>query len=656
VSRSLAACVAAAFLLLATTAEERTFGTVTDEQQMLYTAISIATTGELGIARGQTFSIPRPAGDAVSPYGMGLPLLEVPFAALAGPWEARFGSRTSQTLFVLLQILFITAASAGAGLLAAALGAGAFGQGLAVFGTAVASPLGPYTAFGFTEPLQAACLVFAVLLSMRACRSSGPQALCLAAGGGFSAGWLVLTKVANLPFLPLALLPLLAAGWPPGRERQRTWAAAAGGALLPVATMLIFEVARFGRPFSSYTRGQRFAHPLFDGIWRLLVGPNKGFLLYFPLLALGVVGLVRLARRRETRAGALAIAGLLAGNLLLYGKWWAWDGSGGWGPRFLVPLVPLVAAAAGAAASTRILRAAGAALAVLGLGVNALGFLEAEAATFFYVSSTGLARVPQALYEEYPPSFRPPVSADGSFFLPRYVPAASDAAFSALRVHPFLLASRLREATEDERRERLARPPWLETHPEAAPVLPPPSPNITTRTPLVNYLTGPFRWPHLFMSFTHPRGERAGTYNTAWSAGVSDQAMRALDVGRPERAARLAGTLFALAPSAFTAALRLEGLRLSGQDGAARAFLQELPDRALRAPVLLLVQALRARDQGQDVLATSLLAEAARGIRTPAVRAALGRPPAEWPRSLREFLAEIPDGAAGVLGATQPPR
>jgi hypothetical protein len=166
----------------------------------------------------------------------------------------------------------------------------------------------------------------------------------------------------------------------------------------------------------------------------------------------------------------------------------------------------------------------------------------------------------------------------------------------------------------------------------------------------VNYLTAPFRWPHLFMSFTVPRGERPGTYNPAWFAGLADQTMRSLDTGRPDRAARFAGTLFALSPSGYTAALRLEGLRLSGQDETARAFLGELPDRVLHAPVLLLVEALRARDQGQDLLASNLLGEASRGIRTPAVRAALGRPPAEWPRSLRELLAEIPDGAPGVGG------
>lgn len=637
-------------MLLAATAEERTFGTVSDEQQMLDTAVAIVTTGELGISRGQTFAIPRPGGDAVSPYGMGLPLLEVPFVALAGPWEARFGARTSQTLFVLLQVLLVAAAAAGAGLLAGALGAGAFGQGLAVLGTAVASPLWPYTACGFTEPLQSVCLVFTLLFATRASRADGRSALRFAALAGFGAGWLALTKVVNVLFAPVVLLPLALGAWPPSRERLRTWAAAAAGALPPLLAMFVFEIVRFGRPFSSYSRGQRFSHPFLDGAWRLLAGPNKGLLLYFPLGVLALAGLVRLARRPDARGPAVSILALLAGLVALYARWWSWDGCSGWGPRFLVPAVPLLAAAAGAAAASRAGRIAGAALFVLGVSVNLLGVLEAEAATFFYVSSTGLARVPRALYDEYPPSFRPPVGRDGAYFLPRYVPAASDSSFSALRVHPFLLANRLREATEDDRRERLASPPWLAAHPDATPVVPRSSPSITTQTPLVEYLTAPFRWPHLFMSFTAPRGESPGTYFPAWLAGLADQTMRSLDIGRPDRAARLARTQFDVSPSAYTAALRLEGLRLSGQEEAARAFLDTLPDRALQAPVLLLVRALRARDAGQDLLASSLLAEAARGIRTPAVRAALARPPAEWPHSLRELLAEIPDGVAGVGG------
>ncbi|MDL2716237.1 MAG: hypothetical protein PT977_00660 [Acidobacteriota bacterium] len=641
--RALGFSVVAAFVLLAGTAEERTFGTVTDEQQMLYTAISIAETFELGTARGQTFAIPRPGGDAVSPYGMGLPLLEVPFALAAGPWEARFGARTSQTLFALLQVLLVAAAAGGAGLLARTLGAGAFGQSLAVFGTALGSPLWPYTACGFTEPLQAACLVFATTFAVRAVRAEGRAAVCLASAAGFAAGWLVLTKVANLLFFPLPLLPLLAGPWPPSRGRLRTWCAAAAGAAVPVALMLVFEVVRFGRPFSSYARGQRFSHPPLDGAWRLLVGPNKGLFLFFPLGLLAFAGLVSLLRRPEARVAASSTLLLFVAFLALYASWWAWDGSGGWGPRFLVPLVPLLAAAAGTVVVTPARRAAGVVLVVLGVFVNGLGTFQAEAASFYYVSSTGLARVSQSLYEEYPPSFRPPESRDGAWFLPRYVPAASDPAFSPLRVQPFLLAIRMADGDEDARRARLSQPPWLTTSPDAVPRLAAASPQITTQTPLVLYLASAFRWPHLFMGFDHPRGERPGTYNTAWIAGLADQTMRNLDIGNPERAARLAGRLFALSPSAYTAALRAEALRLAGRGDEYRAFLDSLPERVRAAPVLSLVRALAARDEGSDTAAAALLSEAARGIRTPTLRQALEHPPAEWPRGLRAFLAEVPD-------------
>lgn len=631
--------VLAAFLLLAGTAEERTFGGVSDEQQMLYTAISIATTGEIGIARGQTFAVPRPGGDAVSPYGMGQSLVEVPVALLAGPWESRFGARTSQSLFVLLEVLLVTLGAAGAGLLAAALGAGTFGQSLAVLGTAVGSPLWAYTAFGFSEPLQAACLVFAVLFAVRAGREQGLRSALLA---GFSAGFLVLAKGVNVAFVPLALAPL---AFVTAAERGRKWLAAAAGFAGPFALFLAFEIARFGRPFSSYGN-QRFSHPFGDGLWRLTIGPNKGLALYFPLLLLALFGIALLSSRAETRGPALAIGGTLAGFLAVYSGWWAWDGSGGWGPRFLVPLVPLLAAAAGTAAATPVRRAAGVALAVLGVAVNALGTFQAEAATFHYVSSTGLAQVSRAVYEEYPPSFRPPGSRDGPFFLPRYVPAASDPAFSALRVQPFLLANRLLDGDEDTRRSRLAAPPWLATSPDAVPRLAAASPQITTQTPLVLYLASAFRWPHLFMSATHPRGERPGTYNTAWLAGLADQTMRSLDIGNPERAARLAGRLFAVSPSAYTAAVRAEALRLTGRTDQYRAFLDSLPERVLAAPVLSLVRALAARDAGQDILATALLSEAARGIHTVTLMQALGRPPAEWPRGLRTFLAEVPDAPA----------
>jgi hypothetical protein len=54
--RALRWAVLAVFLVLCGTAEERTFGTISDEQQMLHTATSMAWFGEIGIARGQFFA------------------------------------------------------------------------------------------------------------------------------------------------------------------------------------------------------------------------------------------------------------------------------------------------------------------------------------------------------------------------------------------------------------------------------------------------------------------------------------------------------------------------------------------------------------------------------------------------------------------------
>ena len=92
-------------LLLAFTADERVFGLVTDGQIMTRTAYSIFSLGEIGTARGHRVNIPRPAGDAVTRYGIGPTLVRVLPVSLAGPWERAFGVGSSQTLFVLMNIL-----------------------------------------------------------------------------------------------------------------------------------------------------------------------------------------------------------------------------------------------------------------------------------------------------------------------------------------------------------------------------------------------------------------------------------------------------------------------------------------------------------------------------------------------------------------------
>ncbi|HQR45867.1 MAG TPA: tetratricopeptide repeat protein, partial [Thermoanaerobaculia bacterium] len=390
-------------------------------------------------------------------------------------------------------------------------------------------------------------------------------------------------------------------------------------------------------------------HSVPDGLWRLLVGPNKGLLWYFPLLPLSVAGLVTLARAKESRAAALALGGTAAGVWALYAGWWAWDGSHGWGPSFLVLVLPLLAAAAGAAAgrSARLARA-GAALAVLGILVNLLGVLQTEASATHYVASTGGVRVSREEFESFPAAFRE-ATGQTEEMLPRNQVARYDAAFAPIRLHAFLLRQRLAASDAADLARRLEAAPWLATHPEARPHVAASTPVLTTTTPLANYLVAPFRWPRLGAALVRRDGEPPGTFNNAWRNGVADQVFRSLDLGRPARAVPLAAFLHEQLPSGYSAAIYAECLRLAGRREEARTFLRGLPERAQLAPAVNVERALLARDEASEGEARAFLAEAARRLRTPAVERALSRPVDEWPPTLRVFLTDVP-------GAGAPPR
>ncbi|HEV8268848.1 MAG TPA: hypothetical protein VGR00_11455, partial [Thermoanaerobaculia bacterium] len=449
---------------LALTTEERTFGTVADEQQVLYTGVSMAELGEIGVARGALFTVRRPQGDAVSPYGIGLSIVNALPALVAAPFERTFGAGASNTLFVLESILLVALAAAGAGLLARDLGAAPEGVALAVVGTALGSPLWAYAGANYSEPLQAAALALAVLFSGRAATAAEPRSWRFGAAAGCLAGVAVLAKGTNVVLFPFAALPLLFDGvdpWNAAGRRKRLLAFAAGAAS-SLGVWLAFEVVRFGRPLASYG-GTGFTHPFLDGFWRLLIGPNKGIVFYFPLVVLALLGLSRLAHRGEVRGTFLALAGIPAAFLLLASAWFAWDGVVGWGPRLLVPGMPLLAAAAGASASTRATRFAGRVLVAAGVLVNALGVFQNEAATSAYLAAAPPLVVSEKEAARFPAMF---VTKEGQGrpALSLTYKAAENAALSPFRVHLFLLGARLSGDPA-----RLASPPWGAAHPEFVP-------------------------------------------------------------------------------------------------------------------------------------------------------------------------------------------
>ena len=88
--------------------------------------------GEIGQARGRDFTWPRAEGDAVSRYGMGMSLAQIPAAWMAPRIEARLGPGASQPLFLIVPLLCVCAAAAAAGWIALGLGLSAGGVAAAV--------------------------------------------------------------------------------------------------------------------------------------------------------------------------------------------------------------------------------------------------------------------------------------------------------------------------------------------------------------------------------------------------------------------------------------------------------------------------------------------------------------------------------------------
>ncbi|MEW5957873.1 MAG: hypothetical protein AB1801_09135 [Chloroflexota bacterium] len=111
--------------------------------------------------------------------------------------------------------------------------------------------------------------------------------------------------------------------------------------LLVALGLAWFNLARFGSLIETgYTQELLFRAPWVGG-WGLLFSPGRGLFIYAPLLLLLFFGL-RPAWRRLPRPYFWLIAGVSLFYWLFYGSWFAWGGTWGWGPRFLLPILPLL--------------------------------------------------------------------------------------------------------------------------------------------------------------------------------------------------------------------------------------------------------------------------------------------------------------------------
>lgn len=326
---------------------------------------SIALSGDLlGSARNQGRD-----GRYYSQFGIGHSLYNIPFY-LAGKIAANAAGRQigkpdtiPKAAVALGSAMAAAAAVTLLFLLATAMSESAQAGFIAAASAAIASPLWPYSRFGFSTALTTAILA-GIAYWLWMCVARGSRRDALSAGLIAAFGWLTRHEMA-LMLAPLAMFVLLESR---RRGISRRTAVALTATFLGTAAIggvlwMLYNYVRFGHPtFVGYT--PRFGTV---GYAAFIVSPAGSILLFAPIALVWGASLLGIARRHA--AVALLLAGPLIVSYLFYGSLTDWPGGRSYGPRYLVPGLVLLAPAL-AVALTR--RAIGARAAWIAIAVAAI--------------------------------------------------------------------------------------------------------------------------------------------------------------------------------------------------------------------------------------------------------------------------------------------
>ena len=232
-----------------------------------------------------------------------------------------------------------------------------------------------------------ACATFWTLLAfyglLRALRGNR-LAWCALAGA--AAGFGALTRMDTVFTYPALALVLLGPIWSRARMQDRSvwpeWLAFAAPAALAGAVLLLLNTLHFGGPFqmgySDQPEGVAFRSPLVPGLYGLLLSVGKGLFFFSPVLVLQFWGWGPLARQTAGRGKAIvwAVAAMIVVPLLVHAKWPNWAGGWCWGPRHIFLIHPFLALPIAALIKLhwgRVVRIAATALLIAGVGVQLLG-------------------------------------------------------------------------------------------------------------------------------------------------------------------------------------------------------------------------------------------------------------------------------------------
>ena len=204
----------------------------------------------------------------------------------------------------------------------------------------------PYVKTGF-DVVACAVAVMGLIWTVSVALSGPTTTITMAAAIGFFLGLIGTFRYSVAPFVGLSVIALVILR----RDRFAIPAvlALAIGTAATLVPMFIYNYVRMGNPLIPATASPAFKHtnalatPMTTGLYGLLMSPNRGVIWFAPVIALSPFGLWKPFRVDPTLrqiTNCLLLGAI--GYLCVVSKLIAWDGSMGWGPRYVVPVLPIL--------------------------------------------------------------------------------------------------------------------------------------------------------------------------------------------------------------------------------------------------------------------------------------------------------------------------
>jgi hypothetical protein len=167
---------------------------------------------------------------------------------------------------------------------------------------------------------------------------------------GVAAGWAAISNyIAAVGVVMLGIYLLRSV------RVKRGWLWFGLGLLGPLVLVLFYNWSCFGMPLTTNYRDQAafqkfegaflgvFRLPQWDVLLAILFSPFRGMFFFYPVLAMGVLGGVRLWRQGRWRAELAVCAGIVLAYLLFNICYVGWFGGAAVAPRYFTPAVAFLA-------------------------------------------------------------------------------------------------------------------------------------------------------------------------------------------------------------------------------------------------------------------------------------------------------------------------